>query len=103
MNLAIESIGRMQQYGFSHVAALVFTVIAAFVLVAAARRVRGTPAEVRALAIVGWIMLITSAAWIGWEMLPANWDTGRSLPFHLSDALRIVKAFGYEAFRDRLS
>ena len=88
----MESLGRMEQYGSTHIAVLVFTVVAAVVLVAAARRMRGTQAEGRALAIVGWILLITSIAWIGWEMLPGNWDTERSLPFHLCDALRIITA-----------
>lgn len=90
MQSTIESIGRMQPYGFAHIAALVFTVAAAVLLVVAARRVRGTPLEHRALAVAGWFMLVTSVAWIGWEMLPDNWDVERSLPFHLSDALRII-------------
>ena len=50
MQSTIESIGRMQPYGFAHIAALVFTVAAAVLLVLAARRVRGTPLEHRALA-----------------------------------------------------
>jgi len=80
----------MQPYGTAHLAALAVAVVAGVVFVWGAKRFRGTDAEHLALGIAGWVMLITSIAWIGWEMLPMNWDIERSLPFHLSDVLRIT-------------
>lgn len=88
--LSVENVGRMTPYGGAHFAALVFTVVAAILLVAWARRVRGSAQEDRALTIAGWIMLAATLTWMGWNMLPGNWNIEQSLPFHLSDALRIV-------------
>src|SRR5690606_9548128 len=40
----------------------------------------------------GWILLVLTLLWMAWGMLPANWDINESLPFHFSDALRLVTA-----------
>ncbi|QNN63979.1 TIGR02206 family membrane protein [Leucobacter denitrificans] len=80
----------MTPYGAEHFAALAVTVVAAIVLVAWARKVRGTRAESRGLTVAGWIMLAATLTWMGWNFLPMNWNIEQSLPFHLSDALRII-------------
>ncbi|MGO3146761.1 MAG: YwaF family protein [Leucobacter sp.] len=85
-----QLVGHMTPYGGAHYAALAFTVVAAIGLVIGARKIRGTPREDRALTIAGWIMLLATLAWMGWNILPGNWNIEQSLPFHLSDALRIV-------------
>ncbi len=86
----VENVGRMTPYGVEHFVALAVTVVAAVILVAWARKVRGTPAESRGLTVAGWIMLTATLAWMGWNLLPMNWNIEQSLPFHLSDGLRIV-------------
>lgn len=87
----------MEPYGAAHLTALVATVVLGALLVIAARKLRGattgsTQREERVLTAAGWLMLILTLLWMGWNMLPANWNIDQSLPFHLSDALRIVTA-----------
>lgn len=88
--VSANSVGRMTSYGGAHFAALAFAVVAAILLLVWARKARGSAREGRALTIAGWLMLIATLAWMGWNMLPGNWNIEQSLPFHLSDALRIV-------------
>lgn len=90
MLASVDVVGRMSPYGLEHVAALAFTVAAGILLVALARRSRGTRHEDRALTIAGWIMLAAALAWMTWNLLPGNWNIEQSLPFHLSDALRVI-------------
>lgn len=92
MATAAEPIGRMAPYGPEHLAILVFTVLIAGVLALLGRRIRGTAAEDRLLRALGWIMLIATVAWVIWGMLPGHWNIYQSLPFHYSDALRVITA-----------
>lgn len=92
MRTAVEPIGKMTPYGPEHVAMLVFTACIAVVLVMLGRRIRGTAAEDRVLRALGWTMLIATVAWTIWGMLPGHWDINQSLPFHYSDALRMITA-----------
>lgn len=89
----VEVVGRMSNYGVEHLSVIAFTVVAAIALVRAARRVSGTPVEDRALTIAGWIMLVATLGWLGWNLLPWNWNIEQSLPLHLSDALRFITSF----------
>lgn len=90
MFTSVEPVGRMTPYGSLHVVALAVTVVAAVLLIAVARHVRGTKTEDRMLTVMGWIMLTATIAWMIWNLVPVNWNIEQSLPLHLSDALRIV-------------
>lgn len=87
-----DIIGRMEPYGFAHLAALACAVLAACAFIAVARRTRGTRAEDRALTVTGWVMLAATLAWMIWNVLPGNWNVEQSLPVHLSDGLRVITA-----------
>lgn len=89
----MDPISRMAPYGAAHIAALLTTVLLAIVLVYVARRLRGTATEGRSLTVAGAVMLAATVLWMIWNMLPMNWNVEQSLPFHLSDALRIVTSF----------
>ena len=82
----------MPQYGVEHVAVLVIIVVVAVVCVLVARRTRDDDNTIRVLSISGWVLLVVSAVWTVWGLLPANWDLHQSLPFHFSDALRFLAA-----------
>lgn len=84
--------GRMTPYGIEHLSMLAVIVVVGILAVIHARRVRGTPAEHRLTRAAGWLLLVVSVLWTGWGLLPQNWDIEQSLPFHFSDALRIVTA-----------
>lgn len=90
--LAGREIGRMEPYGQEHVAVLTGIGVACVVLVPVARawgHTRNGRAITRA---AGWILLlvmITSTVG-GW--LPETWNVAESLPFHLSDWLRVILA-----------
>ena len=90
MIVSTEIVGRMPPYGGWHFLALAFTVVAAIALVALARRFRGTRYEDLTLTVSGWVMLAATLTWMGWNLLPQNWNIEQSLPFHLSDALRVI-------------
>lgn len=83
---------RMTPYGPEHLAVLVVIVVVGILAVVHARRVRGTPAEHRLTRGAGWLLLVVSLLWMAWGLLPQNWDIEQSLPFHFSDALRIITA-----------
>ncbi|HLS15601.1 MAG TPA: TIGR02206 family membrane protein [Beutenbergiaceae bacterium] len=82
--------GRMELFGATHGLMLLLTVALGVLLVAGARRIRGTAAEYRITRVFGWVFLVVSIAWMVWWMLPWNWNVEESLPFHLSDTLRVV-------------
>ncbi|OSM44606.1 YwaF family protein [Nesterenkonia sp. PF2B19] len=79
-------------FGGRHLALLGLAAVLGVVVVWGARRLRGHPAEHRVTCLAGWLLLAASLAWMGWWMLPENWDIGRSLPLHYSDVLRIIAA-----------
>lgn len=88
-------LGRMPQYGVEHIAALATIVLASVGLTIWARRAirAGYARSVdRALGLSGWFLLAVSILWLAWGMLPANFTVEQSLPFHFSDALRIITA-----------
>ena len=76
----------MENYGASHLTVLALTVVATVVLVRLARDRRG---EVWTTAF-GWVLLAVAVGWMVWWWLPGNYYVGQSLPFHLSDWLRIL-------------
>ncbi len=92
MSIRLEPIGRMPLLGPEHLCALAFTVIAGFALVWGARRIAGTDREDRILRISGWIVLAVALMGFARDFLPWNWNIDQSLPFHYSDALRIITA-----------
>ena len=94
MHSAVESIGRMQPYGTAHLLVLAATVLAAAVLIWWARRDRVTQTghAAQALRIAGWVTLAVTVLWTLWGFLPGNWNINESLPFHFSDAARLVTA-----------
>lgn len=92
---SVSGAGGMPQFGTEHVAALLVIAIALVVCTALARRATRRGEDDRAqrvLAGAGWAMLATSVGWQVWTLLPANFDVDQSLPFHFSDALRILTA-----------
>jgi len=92
MGTAVEPIGRMPPYGPEHLSILLLTMVASIAVVLVGRRIRGTALEGRILRTGGWVMLIVTIAWTVWGMLPGNWNIDQSLPFHYSDALRLITA-----------
>ncbi|MDD9206803.1 TIGR02206 family membrane protein [Georgenia sp. 10Sc9-8] len=88
----IAAVQRMEPFGGAHLAMLVLTVALSVVVVWGARRIRGTASEMRFTQRAGWVLLVTSLAWMGWGMLPANWNIEESLPLQFSDALRLITA-----------
>lgn len=87
-----EIIGSMPNFGAAHCAMLALLVVLVALCVPAARRIRGTDLEARVYPWCGWALLAWSIGWWIWAMLPANWNPGESLPFHYSDALRLITA-----------
>lgn len=87
-----QDLGRMAPYGAAHLTALALIVAASIAAVAIGRRTRGTPREHALTAGLGWTMLVLTVVWTAWGFLPATWDVEQSLPFHYSDALRVVTA-----------
>lgn len=85
-------VGRMPLYGPEHLSVLAIIAVGSVLLVLLARRFRGTAAERRAVQSTGWALLVIALAWTVWGLLPSNWNVGQSLPFHYSDALRIITA-----------
>ncbi|MGP6173575.1 YwaF family protein [Corynebacterium sp. A21] len=77
----------MPMYGTQHLLVLAFTVIATAAVIPLARRLPD-----RALSAAGWILLVISVVWTVFWLLPGNFDINQSLPFHFSDALRIITA-----------
>ena len=83
---------RMPLFGTAHITMLVLCLALCVLSVWAVRRWRGTKGVDRAVTLAGWGLLTLSLAWIGWGLLPGNWDPAQSLPLHLSDVLQIVTA-----------
>lgn len=79
-------------FGAVHLSLLGSTALLGVLVVWGVRRIRGADAEGVATRIAGWALLAVTLMWMVWVMLPANWDVGRSLPLHFSDALRFITA-----------
>ena len=79
----------MTPYGSAHLTVLVIVVLLSFVGVRWARH-RAGQSVARGLRVVGWVTLIVTVLWTLWGFLPMNWNINESLPFHFSDAIRIV-------------
>lgn len=92
MYLAVSPIARMQPYGVEHVLVLLVAVALVIALPLAVRRANDVLRVERWITRTGWILLVLTLLWMAWGMLPANWDINESLPFHFSDALRLVTA-----------
>lgn len=82
----VPEIGFMQNYSTPHLVVLAITVVAIAVGVPAARR----PGAERWVGAFGWVMLAASLGWMVWWWLPGHFDVHQSLPFHLSDWLRVI-------------
>ena len=76
----------MAPYSPEHWAALMVIAVATPLLV---RAVRGRDVD-RWITIAGWVMLVVSVWWMGWDMRPTVFDVQRSLPLHLSDMARLT-------------
>lgn len=92
MDSTAGPLARMQPYGAEHLIVLAITLILLLVLPLAVRRARDVRRTEAWVSRAGWILLGATVLWTAWGMLPANWDVDESLPFHFSDALRIVTA-----------
>lgn len=94
MDVVLEPVGRMQPYGLAHLLVLFFTLVVGVLAVWAVRRERAvdpqTPVTERALKTLGWLTLAVTVAWTVWGFLPMNFNLNESLPFHFSDAARII-------------
>lgn len=90
MAAALDPIARMEAYGAEHLTVLTVTALLIAVGVPLVRRVRGTSIERRLLSFTGWITFTIAVLWTLWGLLPMNWNVNESLPFHFSDAMRIV-------------
>lgn len=90
MPTRLDPISRMPLYGPEHIAVLVVAVAAGIVLVSGARRISGTRHEGPALRMGGWTLLAVTLCWMVWSLLPGHWNIDQSLPFHYTDALRII-------------
>lgn len=88
MDFPTVEIGYMPVYGPSHLIVIVIIVLALVILVPAARRL---DAE-RWVGGAGWVMLVLSLGWMVWWWLPGHFDINQSLPFHMSDWLRVITA-----------
>ena len=87
-----EEAWRMPQYGLVHgaAAAVIATVLVASVLLV--RRYEDAHTAERWLRRCGWVLLTVSVAWTLWGLLPMNFLLHESLPFHFSDAIRLLTA-----------
>lgn len=92
MTTLIATVLPPQPFGAVHLFLLGLTGLVSFVVVRFFRRVRGTKAEEKALQTVGWVLLVLASFQLVWLLLPENWDIGRSLPLHYSDALKFITA-----------
>ena len=90
METALDPIARMTPYGSAHLTVLIITVAVTIALPIWVRRHRDPHSVRRVLSIIGWITLTVSVLWTLWGFLPMNWNINESLPFHFSDAIRIV-------------
>ncbi|GFZ95431.1 YwaF family protein [Nesterenkonia alkaliphila] len=83
---------RMPQYGLEHgaAAAVIAAVLVASVILV--RRCEDVHAAERWLRRCGWVLLTVSVAWTLWGLLPMNFLLHESLPFHFSDAIRLLTA-----------
>lgn len=82
----------MEPYSVEHLAALALTIALIVVLPLLVRRARDVRRVERWLSAVGWALLAVTVLWTAWGMLPQNYDVNESLPFHFSDALRVITA-----------
>ncbi|WP_241249047.1 YwaF family protein [Agrococcus sp. KRD186] len=92
MILRVVPIDRMQPYGVEHMLVLAVTVVLIVALPLAIRRAKDVRRAELWITRSGWMLLVLTLLWMAWGMLPANWDINESLPFHFSDALRLVTA-----------
>ncbi|MDO5663227.1 MAG: TIGR02206 family membrane protein [Brachybacterium sp.] len=84
--------GMMPSYGPAHVAALIVIAVGGVCAVVLGRRMRGSEREPAVRAAAGWTLLVITLAWLGWGLVPQNFDLDESLPLHFSDALRVITA-----------
>lgn len=77
-------------FGPRHLAILAAAVLISAAALWGAQKIRGTDAERPITRTAGWFLLAGSLAWMGWWLLPQNWQIGHSLPLHYSDVLRII-------------
>lgn len=82
----------MPQYGAQHIVSLVVIALAAILVVWLARIARDENRVDRALRTAGWALLIVSALWSVYWLLPVHFDIAQSLPLHFSDAMRYLAA-----------
>lgn len=90
--MEIETIGRMPAYGVEHVTMLLVSIVATLAVVVFVRGRRDFTAVCRMATGFGWLLLVISVAWTLWGMTPTQWNINESLPFHFSDALRLITA-----------
>lgn len=88
----VPEIGAMEPFGRAHLGTLALVVLACVVLVPLVRR-RGDGPTARAVTTAaGWVLLIVTTVTTLLGMRPEVWSLGESLPFHLSDWLRVILA-----------
>ena len=80
-------------YGFLHWALLVSTVIGAVLLVRYGHRIRNTPRAAAFSRGCAVVQLSVTLGFVVCWLIPPFFDLGQSLPFHLSDVLRLVVAY----------
>lgn len=89
---AAAPIARMQPYGVEHLVMLALTIVLLIAVPVLMRREPDVRLVERWVTGSGWALLTVALLWGAWGMLPGNFDWGESLPFHYSDALRIITA-----------
>lgn len=89
---AVEPVGRMPAFGTTHLVMVALTVIATIAIVPAARSLRRRHRDRAVTRVSGWALLVVTAVWTAFWLLPANFDLQQSLPLHFSDALRFITA-----------
>nr|WP_241429082.1 TIGR02206 family membrane protein [Agrococcus sp. ARC_14] len=82
----------MTPYGAEHLLMLAVALVLLIALPLLVRRVRDIRALEGWLQRAGWALLAITVLWMAWGMLPSNFSIEESLPFHFSDALRLVTA-----------
>lgn len=92
MTDATGPLGVMPQYGAAHLTMLTVIAAAAVLAVPLGRALRVRAAADTVLRAGGWLLMAVAIGWTLWGVLPGNWDLDASLPFHYTDALRVITA-----------
>lgn len=92
MATVIAQVQTPELFGGAHLSILGFAALLGVVSVLTAMRLRGSSAESTFTQIAGWALLLASLAYLGWGLLPGNWDIEHSLPLHYSDVMRFITA-----------